>query len=482
MLSTKSVRSQLRRHWWLPTAAVVVVSVGMSVPVNATNLHVANPSEGLICTNGTTAQITVLGQPVTSRSYVLTARDGYITTPDGNSVYMWSYSEGQKDFQYPGPFLCANEGDHVTITLHNTLKVPTSMLFTGITEVLVNGSPEVADTPTTGLLQPIAPAGSATYTFTASLPGTFLYESGTDPQLQVQMGLTGGLVVRPSTPAAQCGGTPAPNCAYAYTPPASCDNPYTAATAAHAYDNPYSTFNSCQEYVHLLSEIDPDLHHHVEAGDTSFDWAHYNARYYMINGRTFPDTVSPNFSSALPSQPYGALVHVQPRSAANPNPALIRYLNAGPVAYPFHPHSNHESTLGVDGRPMVTAAGQDASVDRFDVVVAPGQTIDTVFTWVDAQAWNSTTNPVQVPVPDMQDRFEGVFWNGSPYLGVRLPLSNGVTRYNQCGEFMHVAHSHALFQVTNFGFSGGGMLTMVRVDPPADVQAANGTVCTGPGK
>jgi hypothetical protein len=130
---------------------------------------------------------------------------------------------------------------------------------------------------------------------------------------------------------------------------------------------------------------------------------------------------------------------------------------------------------------MVNAAGQDASFDRFDLVVAPGQTVDSVFTWVDAQNWQPDTNPVLVPVPDQNDRFEGVFWNGSPYLGDRQPLATGRTRYNECGEFMHVTHSHALFQVTNFGFSGGGMLTMVRVDPPADLQAKYGTTCTLPG-
>jgi FtsP/CotA-like multicopper oxidase with cupredoxin domain len=462
MSSTRTL-GHLRRHWWLPTALVAVVFAGLSVPVTATNLKAANPSEGLVCTNGATA--TVSG--AASRSFVLTARDGYISTPDGNSAYMWSFAEGDKDFQYPGPFLCANEGDHVTVTLHNTLKVPTSIIFTGIAGVLSNGAPEVASVPTTSLVQPIAPLGSATYTFVAANPGTFLYESGTDQQLQVQMGLIGGLVVRP----------------HSYTAPAAtaCDNPYTASTVGYAYDNTFSKFNSCQEYVHLLSEVDPDLHHRIEIGDTSYDWSRYNPRYYMINGRSFPDDVSPNNMSALPTQPYGALVHVQPRSAANPNSALIRYLNAGPVAYPFHPHSNHESTLGVDGHAMVTAAGQDASFERFDVVVAPGQTVDTVFTWVDAQNWQPDTNPVQVPVPDQNDRFEGVFWNGSPYLGDKQPLSTGVTRYNQCGEFMHVAHSHALFQVTNFGFSGGGMLTMVRVDPPSDLQAKYGTTCTSPG-
>ena len=40
----------------------------------------------------------------------------------------------------------------------------------------------------------------------------------------------------------------------------------------------------------------------------------------MINGRSMPDTLAPNNASWLPTQPYGALVHIQPYDAAtNPD-------------------------------------------------------------------------------------------------------------------------------------------------------------------
>ena len=47
-----------------------------------------------------------------------------------------------------------------------------------------------------------APGGSVTYTFVATNPGSFLYQSGTEPQKQVRMGLFGTLVVRPTMGAA----------------------------------------------------------------------------------------------------------------------------------------------------------------------------------------------------------------------------------------------------------------------------------------
>ena len=36
-----------------------------------------------------------------------------------------------------------------------------------------------------------------TYSFIANNPGTFLYQSGTDPAKQVRMGLFGAMIVRP---------------------------------------------------------------------------------------------------------------------------------------------------------------------------------------------------------------------------------------------------------------------------------------------
>jgi len=37
-----------------------------------------------------------------------------------------------------------------------------------------------------------------TYSFVATHPGTFVYESGTNPDVQVPMGLFGALIVRPT--------------------------------------------------------------------------------------------------------------------------------------------------------------------------------------------------------------------------------------------------------------------------------------------
>ena len=516
---------------------ILGVLVSMLVPTPG-SAQAPAVSEGVVCNN-----------PNSSGSFVLTANTGYISTPDGNSVFMWGYGIGNNGFQYVGPILCANEGDNVTITLKNNLPVPTSLNFVGITGVKANGAPPSYDATTDSLTTPAPSGGTMTYSFIAEHPGTFLYESGTNPQLQVLMGLVGALIVRPTNVSVATCHLNLPS----YLP------------VGFVYDDCSTVYSGDHEFMHLLTEIDPHMHHAIEqgtcqqviqaggaadasgvfvyipAGSTTpsmtctpmspltYDMTTYRARYWMINGRSFPDDLTPNFSTSVPTQPYGALVHIMPTCPApdnfqalasgsntiqcpNPNPwldtastvpnpdynplsGLVRFLNGGPVDYPFHPHGDHDSELGLDGRVLVNpTAGPggtpvNTSIDRFDVVVPPGQTIDVTFGWVDAQQWDpnappltcgtSCPNGIGVAQPQQQNLIAGPFWSGSPFLGQKLPLLNGTTQWNQCGEYYHFAHSHALFQVTNYGTPGGGMLTFIRVDPPPSLQKRYGTDCSG---
>jgi FtsP/CotA-like multicopper oxidase with cupredoxin domain len=100
----------LRRLAVLPLVGLVALVSTVPLP-HAANAADPNP-DGL-------APVCKTGGGNGDAHYVLTAHDGYILTPDGNSVYMWSYSNGSDAFQYPGPALCVSEGDTVTITLQN---------------------------------------------------------------------------------------------------------------------------------------------------------------------------------------------------------------------------------------------------------------------------------------------------------------------------------------------------------------------------
>src|SRR5262252_9699011 len=204
------------------------------IPGHADALPVGFPKIGMVCTPGTVAGGT--------HTFNLTANTGYADTPDGNSVFMWGYANhdapDNDHFQTPGPVLCVTEGQTVVVNLTNTLPEPASIVFPGQTGVTATGS--------AGLLTAEAPAsgGTASYSFTAGHPGTYLYQSGSDQAKQVEMGLYGALVVRPN--ATTCPPVAGTDCAYGAS----------------------SRYDSGHEYLLLLSEIDPVLHHAVEVGGT----------------------------------------------------------------------------------------------------------------------------------------------------------------------------------------------------------------------
>ncbi len=401
---------------------------------------------GIVCTDGP--------------SFSLTANADYIMMPDMNTMWMWSYglTGVGNEFQHPGPTLCVTEGQTVSVTLHNSLPydLPTSIVFPGQENVKVNGVLAQPDLATGSLTNSVATNGDITYTFVATHPGTFIYESGTDTKTQVPMGLFGALIVRPA-----------------------------AAGATHVYNDAgyqlSTEFTAGEEFMALLSEVDPYQHAAWEKGlaqGRAFDLNNYNARYWLINGRGFPDSIADNYADWLPNQPYGALARIYPNdkylwpneTALNPNPvhplpSLERFINVGTEEYPFHPHGQNGSVIGRDGYPLAGDSGQDLSFEKFAVNIGPGQTWDVLFSWHDAEQY-SESNPVPSLIPDGANITLGMFFSGSPYLGKQENLPPGGSTLNQCGEYYIISHNHALFQLDAFGQTMSGPITYLRVDPP----------------
>jgi Multicopper oxidase len=406
----------------------------LAVPWHGVALPVGFAKIGMVCTPGVASGGT--------HTFNLVAKTGYIETPDGNSVFMWSYANGDAPdnghFQSPGPVLCATQGETVVVNLTNTLPEASSVVFPGQQGVTASGGASGLFTQ-----EAAASGGTVSYTFTASSPGTYLYESGSDVAKQIEMGLYGALIIRPTAGA---------NFAYGSSTP----------------------FDPSREYVLLLADIDPFLHHAVETG-TTYDFNSRNNRYFTINGRSFPDTVQDNGSALLPNQPYGALVRVQPNTAANTQPAMIRLINAGVDNHPFHPHGNHTTQIAQDGRLLTSPTGAPAYTEHFGETIGAGQTEDFLLRWDDQDHWAPGTNPLPVPPPNYRDvtfKDGNTWYGGSPYLGYKGTLPTGTTTQNICGEWYFPWHSHALNEFTNFDEGFGGMGTLLRVDPPGGCFAS----------
>jgi FtsP/CotA-like multicopper oxidase with cupredoxin domain len=395
---------------------------------------------GIACTTG---------GATANPTFTLDAKAGYIQLADGTTAYMWGYANGGAAFQHPGPVLCVNAGDTVTVVLNNALAEPVSIMFPGQENVQADGvpaQPQFSGATLTSLTNAAPAGGSVTYSFVATKPGSYLYESGTMPQKQVRMGLFGALVVRPAGQPDQMNDRP--------------DSKYTTNTRFVAAGPQVN-----EEYLVLLSEIDAEQHFSAESG-YPFDFNYYHPRYWLINGRGFPDSVADNFAPFLPDQPYGALARIHPKSATHPLPGAIRYLNVGTEEFPFHPHGNNGRVIGRDGRALEGPTGQDLSMEKFAINIGPGQTWDVLFDWFDVEGYNSAANPVPVTIPQVNNQEFGMFYSGSPYLGEQGALPPGANTLNTCGEYYVISHNHALYQITSWGVNMTGPITYVRVDPP----------------
>jgi len=341
---------------------------------------------------------------ITGPTFNLTAQTAYLSQPDGLSVYSWGYgcttvpAAGSfvpampsvtpfcNTMQVPGPTLVVTEGQAVSVTLTNNL--PTSA---GNTSILFPGFNVSASGGVQGLLTTeAAPGGTVTYTFTASSPGTRAYYSGTQGDLQVEMGLYGAIIVLPATPPAVCtAGLPATNPggnAAARTQWGESD--FRLARAA--YDHPGSCYD--REYLFQFSEMVPNIHIQALAQVTAagsctagaagcslnVPTEPYHPVYFMINGRSMPDDMDTNYAAQYPHQPYNGNPHMHPGELT-----LLRIIGQGRWQHPFHEHGNHVRILGRDGNLILSATDPNSLAGPllFTTTTTPGLAMDGIFYW-----------------------------------------------------------------------------------------------------
>ncbi|MDE2048331.1 MAG: hypothetical protein KGJ44_07985, partial [Betaproteobacteria bacterium] len=336
----------------------------------------------------------------------LTAQRTSTTLPDGMTVPMWGYcTTGSTCASWaPGPTIKAAPGDSLTINLTNALPTPTSIVILGQLGGGL-GAPTLAPSPAhparplttwpavsaSTYTPPAQPdrarsfvpeaaaqlgtaAGTQSYTWAALQPGTYLYETGTQPSIQAPMGLYGLLVVTsaPTVTAA----TP--------TTPA-------AVTPGHAY--PTVAYDA--DVSLLFSEIDPVQNAAVDAvaakaiaAGTAIDTTkpsaaacaavggdatcyppavNYAPLYFLINGQAFDATQPLNFPVAAAA------------SAAGPNGnVLLRMVNAGsrthvPSVVGLQMALMAEDAHVPPGNPKVQSEVLLPAGKVFDVLVKPAQ-------------------------------------------------------------------------------------------------------------
>ncbi len=487
----------------------------------------------------------ITGDPVSgsTSTFNLAATPSFISQPDGQAVYSWGYgcTAGStasfapaaiqgfcSAMQIPGPTLIVTEGQTVSVTLTNGLPPAagnTSILFPGFNVTATGG--------VAGLLtQEAAPGGTVTYTFVATSPGTRAYYSGTQGDLQVEMGLYGAIIVLPASVPANCTtGLAAKNLVAEQTWG---EQDFRLSQAA--YDHPKTCYD--REYLFQFSEMDANIHAQAYAQVTakqgcaagapgcalSVPTEPYHPAYFMVNGRSMPDDMDPNYASQYPHQPYNGNPHMHPGELT-----LLRIVGQGRWQHPFHEHGNHVRVLARDGNLLLTPDGAAlAGPLLFTTTTTPGLAMDGIFYFTgkglnwdmyghnpgssdklatlsctpDANGYNTGDptqlnyyewcqdhdKPVQakpfgdipaggpVTLPDPNIFTNGPWYGGSPYLGpdatgravgaTGTTPPSGTIANSPTGEagFAFMWHSHNEREITTNNIFPGGMLMMMLVD------------------
>jgi manganese oxidase len=496
----------------------------MKTPCNARwMLGLAVAAAGLLFRPGTAAA-TIIGvvQPGGAATFNLMAKADTISTGDGDSMWMWGFAACESSvscanrMQYPGPTLIVDQGATVTVNLRNQLPLAASILFPGFTVTATGGVAGLL-TNEAAAAAPGTTTGGVTYTFTASRPGTYGYFSGSRPDLEVEMGMLGAIIVRPAGYSA----TATPSSGACQTNATLCSKAY--GDVSTAYD---------REYLFVVSEADPLIHQQVAAatfgsnalatiqtGLAAVDMSKRRAVDWFFNGRNFPDTVTPPNPPAnqsgypsglpaagwLPTQPYNTFPQMYPGEKV-----LIRSVGGGLDLHPIHTHGQNHLVVARDSRvlstlPASAAPPADLAVSDYTTTSIPGGTFDAIWgPWTgerlgwdvyghtDPAGLNRTgagctaalapteyladhCKPFPVQLPAESNVTYGQFNGGTPYLGVPADLPplnpDGTVHVDQnplAGQgFMW--HSHSERELTTNDVFIGGAATMSLVLPPPSI-------------
>lgn len=270
--------------------------------------------------------------------------------PGGGSVAMWGFASCDDGFincvlptdtNAPGPQINAFAGMDLTVNVRNTLSVPVSVVVPG---QLGTGDPVMVDDGTgrnrvRSFTAEISGGADGTYAWTGLRGGSYLYQSGTYPSVQVPMGLYGALIVSEGS-----GGT--------------------------AYGSPYQA-----EAVVLFSEIDPIMNQRVDNAES----AAMAMTTECVALADYAQNLTPGYPCTVDYDPAYFLINgggTATLPAGDPSEiALLRFLNAGL-------RSHTPSIVGAELRLIAEDGYAYPGMPRVQsaALLAAGKTLDALVT------------------------------------------------------------------------------------------------------
>jgi len=262
-----------------------------------------------------------------------------------------------------------------------------------------------------------------TYYFKAQHAGTYMYHCHVIASEHVQMGMYGGLIIRPK----------------GFNPSDPSNRTIYGRVGMRQPDGmvPKTSTMFDKEYIYLLSEFDTNWHAIIETGIGAFYPPDFKPQLWFLNGKTFPDTLAP-FRYQTPDNIREPLYDTYINVTFGQTYAT-RVINMGYQSQPLHQHGWHMNVMGTDAMQLMMP------YMKYTVNVASGETYDTL---TKAVPLYGATGSIQ---------------QGSP--ASSLPPSPG---HNWRQIFP--IHVHDDYKVTTNGTYPGGALGMIEGTGIPDVN------------
>ena len=302
------------------------------------------------------------------------ATDGWIETPDERIHYIFGFADitgvpenelaeyrGKAELMAPPLVLRVGEEYYITLTSIGTptrpdLDDPHTIHYHGFPNqiAIYDGVPEASVAVPVGR--------DFEYYYKPLDPGTYMYHCHHEPVEHIQMGMVGPLIVLPQD---YNSSDPAYKTAYGYG-------------TGTEYD---------REYYVFLNELDCQIHNLVATVQEP-DWTKYKPTYWLINGRSYPDTVNTTGGGRLQQQPWPALIRANAGEKV-----LLRFVNLGFQQHAMEMLGTRMKVVGVDGMLPLGLNSENLSFYKNIIYIAPGQSYDAIFTAPQAKKY-----PVTLPL------------------------------------------------------------------------------------
>jgi len=336
-------------------------------------------------TNGDARWTGTERQPANTVCKHLTAGDGFVTMADGRQMYVFGFDDVTGTLpnnivlnlaraNFVAPLIELKEGDRFFLTLSNVGMVARpdlfdthSVHFHGFANQapIFDGVPEPSLTANMG--------ASVSYFYNLNEPGTYMYHCHVEATEHIQMGMQGQLFVKPKQD-----GTSKTYKGKTYT--------------KFVYNDGDGSTGYTKAVALQLTAFDTAAHE-ADFAIQPIPFNEMKTIYPMINGRGYPDTVTPGALPPTQVDPYTAGTSFQSQKtsslvtlnrATEGSRLLLRLSNLGVADYyTMTAHGLPMTVVGGGARQLRGPTGKDLYFDTSSVTLGGGESVEVM---IDASA------------------------------------------------------------------------------------------------